>query len=127
MLCIFYSTSRRAFGSLEMNQLTQDRKRFLLDLEFVNALASPLYLQRAHLAPNNVYKSVHQRKMPAVSPALFLVPMRKSVGHRLSHSFLTVSPLVDLAQARYLEDEAFIGYLTYLQYWHEPQYSKYIM
>ncbi|CAK0773147.1 hypothetical protein CVIRNUC_004034 [Coccomyxa viridis] len=61
-----------------MNQPTQDRERFLLDLEFVNALASPLYLQH-------------------------------------------------LAQARYLEDEAFIGYLTYLQYWHEPQYSKYII
>ncbi|KAJ0110748.1 hypothetical protein Patl1_01371 [Pistacia atlantica] len=32
-----------------------------------------------------------------------------------------------LAQNRYFEDEAFIGYLKYLQYWQRPEYTKYIM
>ncbi|OEL32976.1 Mediator of RNA polymerase II transcription subunit 31, partial [Dichanthelium oligosanthes] len=33
----------------------------------------------------------------------------------------------DLAQNRYFEDEAFIGYLKYLKYWQRPEYIKYIM
>lgn len=32
-----------------------------------------------------------------------------------------------LAQNRYFEDEAFIGYLKYLQYWQQPEYIKFIM
>ncbi|XP_008651651.1 mediator of RNA polymerase II transcription subunit 31 isoform X1 [Zea mays] len=32
-----------------------------------------------------------------------------------------------LAQNRYFEDEAFIGYLKYLKYWQRPEYIKYIM
>ncbi|KAK1274285.1 Mediator of RNA polymerase II transcription subunit 31 [Acorus gramineus] len=32
-----------------------------------------------------------------------------------------------LAQNRYFEDEAFIGYLKYLQYWQKPEYIKFIM
>ncbi|GAA0140412.1 general transcription factor [Lithospermum erythrorhizon] len=32
-----------------------------------------------------------------------------------------------LAQNRYFEDEAFIGYLKYLQYWQRPEYLKFIM
>lgn len=35
--------------------------------------------------------------------------------------------IADLAQNRYLEDEAFIGYLKYLQYWQRPEYIKFIM
>ncbi|KAF3567701.1 hypothetical protein DY000_02018384, partial [Brassica cretica] len=33
----------------------------------------------------------------------------------------------DLAQNRYFEDEAFIEYLKYLQYWQRPEYIKFIM
>jgi len=32
-----------------------------------------------------------------------------------------------LAQNRYFEDEAFIGYLKYLKYWQRPEYIKYII
>ncbi|KAM7273060.1 hypothetical protein ACFE04_027724 [Oxalis oulophora] len=32
-----------------------------------------------------------------------------------------------LAQNRYFEDEAFIAYLKYLQYWQRPEYIKFIM
>ncbi|KAL6196081.1 hypothetical protein ACLB2K_031696 [Fragaria x ananassa] len=31
------------------------------------------------------------------------------------------------AQNRYFEDEAFIGYLKYLQYWQRPEYTMFIM
>ncbi|KAJ8772409.1 hypothetical protein K2173_027586 [Erythroxylum novogranatense] len=49
------------------------RQRFLLELEFVQCLANPIYIHY-------------------------------------------------LAQNRYFEDEAFIGYLKYLQYWQRPEY-----
>ncbi|KAF8044376.1 hypothetical protein BT93_A2386 [Corymbia citriodora subsp. variegata] len=54
------------------------RRRFLLELEFVQCLANPTYIHY-------------------------------------------------LAQNRYFEDEAFIGYLKYLQYWQRPEYMKFIM
>lgn len=31
-----------------------------------------------------------------------------------------------LAQSRYLVDPAFLNYLSYLQYWHRPEYIKYL-
>lgn len=34
--------------------------------------------------------------------------------------------LLDLAQSRYLVDPAFLNYLSYLQYWHLPEYVKFI-
>ncbi|KAH7673817.1 Mediator complex subunit Med31 protein [Dioscorea alata] len=46
---------------------------------------------------------------------------------RLSEEAGTKSPIKDLAQNRYFVDEAFIGYLKYLQYWQKPEYVKYIM
>ncbi|KAK3447406.1 mediator of RNA polymerase II transcription subunit 31 [Eucalyptus grandis] len=63
------------------NVLKEDdggRRRFLLELEFVQCLANPTYIHY-------------------------------------------------LAQNRYFEDEAFIGYLKYLQYWQRPEYLKFIM
>uniref|UniRef100_A0A452YVD4 Mediator of RNA polymerase II transcription subunit 31 n=1 Tax=Aegilops tauschii subsp. strangulata TaxID=200361 RepID=A0A452YVD4_AEGTS len=54
------------------------RQRFLLELEFIQCLANPIYINY-------------------------------------------------LAQNRYFEDEAFIGYLKYLKYWQRPEYIKYIM
>jgi len=32
-----------------------------------------------------------------------------------------------LAQNRYFDDEAFVGYLSYLLYWKRPEYAKYVM
>jgi hypothetical protein len=58
--------------------LTEDAKRFLVELEFVQCLANPNYLQ-------------------------FLV------------------------QHSYFEKEAFVNYLTYLQYWQRPEYAKFVM
>jgi mediator of RNA polymerase II transcription subunit 31 len=35
--------------------------------------------------------------------------------------------VTDLAQNRYFDDEAFVGYLSYLLYWKRPEYAKYVM
>lgn len=32
-----------------------------------------------------------------------------------------------LAQNNYLNDESFVNYLNYLQYWTEPQYAKFLV
>ena len=32
----------------------------------------------------------------------------------------------DLAQNRYFDDPGFLVYLSYLRYWHQPAYVKYI-
>ena len=45
--------------------------------------------------------------------------------HKIGNPFFP--PWADLAQNRYFEDEAFIGYLKYLKYWQRPEYIKYIM
>jgi mediator of RNA polymerase II transcription subunit 31 len=31
-----------------------------------------------------------------------------------------------LAQNKYLDDDAFVAYLSYLQYWKHPNYAKYV-
>eukprot|EP01018_Ginkgo_biloba_P012832 Gb_00272 [translate_table: standard] len=54
------------------------RQRFLLELEFVQCLANPAYINY-------------------------------------------------LAQNRFFDDEAFVGYLKYLLYWQRPEYIKFIM
>ncbi|KAI8805495.1 mediator of RNA polymerase II transcription subunit 31-like protein [Cladochytrium replicatum] len=54
------------------------RLRFQLELEFVQCLANPMYLQF-------------------------------------------------LAQRNFMNDRAFINYLSYLRYWHRPEYAKYIV
>ncbi|KAI5081782.1 hypothetical protein GOP47_0001525 [Adiantum capillus-veneris] len=33
----------------------------------------------------------------------------------------------DLAQNRYFEDDSFVGYLKYLEYWQRPEYAKFIV
>ena len=53
-----------------MSQSIQEREIFLLDLEFINALASPQYLQRAHLPPQNVDKCMQLHDLHAGSSLL---------------------------------------------------------
>ena len=35
--------------------------------------------------------------------------------------------MIVLAQSRYFQDDAFVGYLRYLQYWKRPEYAKFIV
>eukprot|EP00967_Tisochrysis_lutea_P015271 scaffold17197_cov32-Tisochrysis_lutea.AAC.1 len=39
---------------------------------------------------------------------------------------LPLIPEADLAQTRQLDDEAFVRYLDYLQYWRKPEYAQHI-
>lgn len=41
-------------------------------------------------------------------------------------SFLCLCSLPVLAQSRYLTDPAFLNYLSYLQYWHQPAYIQFL-
>jgi hypothetical protein len=40
---------------------------------------------------------------------------------------LQIHNVTDLAQNRYFDDEAFVGYLKYLLYWKQPEYAKFIV
>ncbi|KAL5225512.1 hypothetical protein ABZP36_012151 [Zizania latifolia] len=91
------------------------RQRFLLELEFIQCLANPIY----------IHCTVSSYPLPLLfylvwvtsGLALFVEPILSAPA----------SKTVDLAQNRYFEDEAFIGYLKYLMYWQRPEYIKYIM
>jgi mediator of RNA polymerase II transcription subunit 31 len=51
-------------------------------------------------------------------------------GHKLTTQFVQclANPLYlyELHTQKYFADEAFINYLEYLQYWHEPAYVRFI-
>ncbi|KAF3656517.1 Mediator of RNA polymerase II transcription subunit 31 [Capsicum annuum] len=60
------------------------------------------------------------REAPIISPT-------SPNNNKKRPSHVIVVSIADLAQNRYFEDEAFIGYLKYLQYWQRPEYIKFIM
>jgi mediator of RNA polymerase II transcription subunit 31 len=68
--------------------------RFLMELEFVQCLANPQYLN-----------------------------CKLQIYHAL---YLMISVYKVLAQSRYFEDDAFVNYLKYLQYWKNPEYAIYL-
>jgi SOH1 len=103
---------------LQAGVACSDRERFLLELEFVQSLANPGYLNCEGLSLSSrcfcCSVSLHQ--------ALWLDTFF------LEHAF--TFPLIfaaGLAQSRQLEDNAFVEYLKYLQYWKRPEYARYIM
>ncbi|KAK8793743.1 hypothetical protein JH06_4417 [Blastocystis sp. subtype 4] len=63
---------------LELREYTEDEKRFMIELEFVQALSNVFYLKW-------------------------------------------------LSDNGYFEDEAFLRYLQYLQYWKQPEYARYLI
>lgn len=76
----------------------QQKLRWQVELEFVQCLANPNYL----------------------NCKLFNRSLIATCNFKLY--FLLV-----LAQRGYFKDQAFINYLKYLQYWKEPEYAKYLM
>lgn len=42
-------------------------------------------------------------------------------------SYITIYKLLGLSDNGYFEDEAFLHYLQYLQYWKQPEYARYLM
>ncbi|OXB79111.1 UNVERIFIED_CONTAM: hypothetical protein H355_005987 [Colinus virginianus] len=75
---------------------TGNRLRFQLELEFVQCLANPNYLNCEYL-------------MQDPEKLLF-------------NSLISTV----LAQRGYFKDKAFVNYLKYLLYWKEPEYAKYL-
>jgi mediator of RNA polymerase II transcription subunit 31 len=72
------------------------RQRFVMELEFVQCLANPIYLQ--HLASSRLLSGA---RLPSI-------------------------PIACLTARDPPKDEAFIKYLAYLQYWKKPEYAKFV-
>ncbi|OAY79670.1 Mediator of RNA polymerase II transcription subunit 31 [Ananas comosus] len=120
------------------------RQRFLLELEFVQCLANPTYIHCSGIslgfwnpglgsAETKPSRTVLLRclRNPLTGSATSLGFRNPWLGYAESSRAVLLrhlhNPLADLAQNRYFEDEAFIGYLKYLQYWQRPEYIKFIM
>lgn len=76
----------------------QQRLRFQIELEFVQCLGNPNYLNCKR--PN----------------------LKNNWRHLTSFVFV----LAVLAQRGYFKDSTFVNYLKYLLYWKEPEYAKYL-
>ena len=81
--------------------------RFQMELEFVQCLASPAYLNCTYVRA-------------CVQTCLLL---RFDFFITVCRFFL----LLVLAINRYFENKAFMNYLQYLKYWKQPAYAKYIV
>ncbi|KAI3471001.1 hypothetical protein Pfo_027664 [Paulownia fortunei] len=76
---------------------------------------SPMELTNPPSSPQNIYKD------PDDGRQRFLLELE------FVQCLANPTYIHYLAQNRYFEDEAFIGYLKYLQYWQRPEYIKFIM
>ena len=81
----------------------KEKIRFEQELEFVQCLANPEYL--------NCKLGANEKGF-----VFWLKQATNSHQHN-----------IDLAQRLYFEDERFIGYLRYLTYWKDPKYARYIL
>ncbi len=77
-----------------------DTKRFEAELEFVQSLASPDYLNCALLCLCDCQGDIHHR---------------------------FIQQCAGLGQNKYFEDASFVKFLEYLQYWKRPEYAKFIV
>ncbi|KAL6563059.1 hypothetical protein OROHE_005646 [Orobanche hederae] len=93
------------------------RQRFLLELEFVQCLANPTYIHLLEVSVQYLGFSI-----ATFNWGHCVLTLGACSLHLLSNLHSR-----NLAQNRYFEDEAFIGYLKYLQYWQRPEYLKFIM
>ncbi|KAK4705035.1 mediator of RNA polymerase II transcription subunit 31, partial [Phenoliferia sp. Uapishka_3] len=75
--------------------------RFETELEFVQCLANPFYLQ---------------------CEPFFLLPTAATANARLNSGRVASA----LAQQGLLADESFLNYLNYLKYWHQPRFARFI-
>ena len=133
----------------------EQRQRFLVELEFVQCLANPLYIdwlatQVHHAArcskecesfvPRMRLPMTHglQESIPVHTHACEKPRWRESissfemgagcfVGTQASMHRRHVLIFFVCGMQGYLIDGKFIRYLDYLQYWKQPQYSKFIV
>ena len=127
-----------------------EKQRFEAELEFVQGLASPQYLNCKpwHIAcdlelcciglapPRMNYITITQKspmQMNAVRDECctnnrFGLEARRGKGMNWCLICLLGKQLsgAGLGQNRFFEDPAFVEYLAYLQYWHEPRYAAFL-
>lgn len=84
---------------MDPQQPIDDEQRFQIELEFVQCLANPWYLNRM------LGERISQNKERVDS----------------------LCGCIDLAQQQYFKDDAFIRYLEYLQYWKKPEYARFVV
>lgn len=123
-----------------------DDDRFTVELEFVQCLANPMYINcgwsagRArkqaptvrtvcgrHATPRHgvMAPSPLDPTPPGPGPFHPWSPHVPCVSHRPAAP--PCSSSAGLSQQKTLQDPAFVQYLDYLRYWKHPQYAKYIM
>lgn len=99
---------------------TSGYERFALELEFVQCLANPLYL--------NCERAWGGGARAAAGGRIGDRPRRTGTGaaglptHTPGRSLAAAG----LATKQYFENPAFINYLKYLTYWKQPAYAKHI-
>ena len=117
-----------------------ERTRLIVELEFVQCLANPFYLNcelpGCAAISHDKCGGACVRHVAQPGAALGGWPgatecMPQRLGDtdcKLSVAAATPSSrhAAGLSQNRYLEDPAFLNYLKYLEYWRQPQYAKYI-
>ena len=101
-------------------------KRFILELEFVMALANPRYVHRARppAPPASIepHSSIAKRPSRARTDLAVVRPRPPSLTRRPSPR----SRRADLAVNDILDDPAFVAYLDYLSYWTRPEYARFV-
>nr|CAD7401628.1 unnamed protein product [Timema cristinae] len=92
---------------------TDDQQlRFQAEQEFVQCLGDPNYLN--FLAQRGYFKEKDQQRL------------RFQIELEFVQCLGNPNYLHFLAQCGYFKDKAFINYLRYLQYWKEPEYSRFL-
>ena len=98
-----------------MSAEDEARQKFLVELEFVQCLANPHYLE--WLAT--------QVAAPQ-PPRMFFLLLVLAIPHVLPAAAAHTAAERACVQG-YLLDGKFVRYLDYLQYWKQPQYSKFLV
>lgn len=109
----------------DQTQVGEDA-RFVLELEFIQCLANPHYLNCECVGTGSLPLSLsvtHAEKQWAGKQQARSNQLTRC-SCPLTHWALHLC--AGLAQNDYLKDKAFLNYLQYLEYWRRPEYAKYI-
>jgi hypothetical protein len=96
--------------------------KFLYSASSANYLSCIVSL-KATVASGLSPSPVHIRHL---CPLIALTPQYANLKKAPADG-LQIHNVTDLAQNRYFDDEAFVGYLKYLLYWKRPEYAKFIV
>lgn len=94
---------------LEASTCDAEALRFCKELDFVQCLANPRYLQCRRIGSRFILLVLHFGQLTSTNHWIFSIE-RKVLAH-----------------SGYFSDPAFLNYLKYLKYWKRLEYAKYIM